>query len=192
MLSDSGSGAMSDSQWAGMMTGDESYAGSKGYYRLRDAVADIFGYHMVQPVHQGRAAEKVLYPLLLKEGQYSVSNMHFDTTRGHVTLCGATPKDLVVPDARDTDNYSPFKGNMDIARAAGVDSSREARTSRRHHYDDHEQYRRRAARVDGQHSGDGRSGENPRHSVCHRRRSLRGKRLLHQDARAGLPTQIDH
>lgn len=115
MLSDSGTGAMSENQWAGMMTGDESYAGSKGYYKLRDAVADIFGYHMMQPVHQGRAAEKILYPLLLKEGQYSVSNMHFDTTRGHVALCRASAKDLVVSEARDTDNYAPFKGNMDTA-----------------------------------------------------------------------------
>jgi len=114
MLSDSGSGAMSDSQWAGMMKGDESYAGSRGYYRLVDAVRDIFGYRYVQPVHQGRAAEKILYPCLLKEGQYSIANMHFDTTRGHVALCNATPKDMVVPVAKDTENYAPFKGNMDI------------------------------------------------------------------------------
>ncbi|HLR46408.1 MAG TPA: tryptophanase, partial [Deinococcales bacterium] len=114
MLSDSGSGAMSASQWAGMMQGDESYAGSRGYYRLKDAVADIFGYSMAQPVHQGRAAEKVLYPCLLKEGQYSVSNMHFDTTRGHVGLCGAIPKDLVVEEALSTADWAPFKGNMDV------------------------------------------------------------------------------
>src|SRR5690625_190419 len=87
MLSDSGSGAMSDSQWAGMMKGEESYAGARGYYSLVDAVKDIFGYRFVQPVHQGRAAEKILYPCLLQEGQYSIANMHFDTTRGHVTLC---------------------------------------------------------------------------------------------------------
>ncbi len=114
MLSDSGTGAMSDDQWAGMMKGDESYAGSRGYYRLMDAVKDIFGYRYFQPVHQGRAAEKVLLPCLLKEGQYSVANMHFDTTRGHVALCGAKVKDIVVPEARDTVNYAPFKGNMDV------------------------------------------------------------------------------
>lgn len=114
MLSDSGSGAMSDSQWAGMMKGDESYAGARGYYSLVDAVQDIFGYRFVQPVHQGRAAEKILYPCLLKEGQYSIANMHFDTTRGHVMLCKATPKDIVTSEAKDTENYSPFKGNMDI------------------------------------------------------------------------------
>jgi tryptophanase len=114
MLSDSGSGAMSDRQWAGLMTGDESYAGSRGYYSLKDAVHDIFGYRMVQPVHQGRAAEKVLYPCLLSPGQYSVANMHFDTTRGHVALCHAVAQDLVVSEARATQSYAPFKGNMDV------------------------------------------------------------------------------
>ncbi len=115
MLSDSGTGAMSDSQWSTMLKGDESYAGSRGYYRLVDAVRDIFGYRYVQPVHQGRAAEKVLLPCLLREGQYSLANMHFDTTRGHVGLCKAVPKDAVVPEARDTQNYAPFKGNMDVS-----------------------------------------------------------------------------
>lgn len=115
MLSDSGTGAMSDSQWSSMFKGDESYAGSRGYYRLMDAVKDIFGYRYAQPVHQGRAAEKVLLPCLLKEGQYSIANMHFDTTRGHVALCKAIVKDIVVPEAHDTDSYSPFKGNMDIS-----------------------------------------------------------------------------
>ncbi|MGI6359062.1 MAG: tryptophanase [Bacillota bacterium] len=115
MLTDSGTGAMSDSQWAGMLKGDESYAGARSYYRLMDAVHDIFGYRYAQPVHQGRAAEKVLLPCLLKEGQYSISNMHFDTTRGHVGLCKGIVKDIVVPEARDTESYAPFKGNMDVA-----------------------------------------------------------------------------
>ncbi len=115
MLSDSGTGAMSDSQWSGMLRGDESYAGARGYYRLMDAVNDIFGYRFAQPVHQGRAAEKVLLPCLLREGQYSIANMHFDTTRGHVVLCKAVPKDIVVDQARDTDKYAPFKGNMDVS-----------------------------------------------------------------------------
>ncbi|HHU07054.1 MAG TPA: tryptophanase [Clostridiaceae bacterium] len=114
LLTDSGTNAMSDAQWAGMMIGDESYAGSSSYYKLRDAVQDIFGYRYGQPVHQGRAAEKVLFPCLLKEGQYSVSNTHFDTTRGHVGLCKATPIDLVTKEALDTEKDYPFKGNMDV------------------------------------------------------------------------------
>ncbi|MGI6177779.1 MAG: tryptophanase [Eubacterium sp.] len=116
MLTDSGTGAMSDSQWAAIMKGDEAYAGCRGYYALRDAVQDIFGYRYAQPVHQGRAAEKVLMPCLLKPGQYSVANMHFDTTRGHVGLAGGIAYDCVVKEATDTENYYPFKGNMDTER----------------------------------------------------------------------------
>lgn len=116
-LTDSGTGAMSDSQWAAMMTGDESYAGARGYQRVIDAVQDIFHYEYVQPVHQGRAAEQVLFPHYLSEGQICISNMHFDTTRGHVGLLGADPVDMVVPEAADTQNFAPFKGNMDIERA---------------------------------------------------------------------------
>ncbi len=116
LMTDSGTGAMSDAQWAGMMMGDESYAGARGFSKVHNAVEDIFGYKFAQPVHQGRAAEKVLFPSLLKKGQISISNMHFDTTRGHVDLLGAIPVDIVVPEARDTKSYAPFKGNMDTKR----------------------------------------------------------------------------
>ena len=115
-LTDSGTGAMSDAQWAGMMSGDESYAGARGYRRLMKAVTDIFGYKYGQPVHQGRAAEQVLLPNYLKKGQRCISNMHFDTTRGHVGLLGARAVDIVVPEAKDTSTYLPFKGNMDTVR----------------------------------------------------------------------------
>lgn len=116
LLTDSGTGAMSDAQWAGIMTGDEAYAGSRGYRRIQAAVLDIFNYKFAQPVHQGRAAEQVLFPSLLKKGQTCISNMHFDTTRGHVDLLGAKPVDIVVAEAKDTVTYAPFKGNMDIER----------------------------------------------------------------------------
>lgn len=116
MLTDSGTGAMSDNQWAAIMKGDEAYAGCRGYFALMDAVRDIFGYRYAQPVHQGRAAEKVLMPCLLKQGQYSIANMHFDTTRGHVGLAGGIAYDCVVKEAKDTENYAPFKGNMDTDR----------------------------------------------------------------------------
>ena len=115
-LTDSGTGAMSDTQWAGMMLGDESYAGARGYRRLMKAVTDIFGYKFGQPVHQGRAAEQVLLPNYLKKGQKCISNMHFDTTRGHVGLLGAKAVDIVVAEAKDTSTYLPFKGNMDTVR----------------------------------------------------------------------------
>lgn len=116
MLTDSGTGAMSDRQWAAMLMGDESYAGSRSYYRLMDACGDLFGWSYFQPVHQGRAAEKVLFPCLLKPGQLSISNMHFDTTAGHVALCGARAVDCVIPEAREPKSFHPFKGNMDTRR----------------------------------------------------------------------------
>ena len=116
LLSDSGSGAMSTEQWAGMMKGDESYSGSKNYFHLISSARDIFGYEYIQPVHQGRAAEKVVMPLLLGPGKFAISNMHFDTTRAHVELTGARAIDCIVPEALDTKTYAPFKGNMDILR----------------------------------------------------------------------------
>ncbi len=114
LLTDSGTGAMSDRQWAGMMMGDESYAGARGYYKVQDAVRDIFGYSFAQPVHQGRAAEKVLFPALVRQDSYVASNTHFDTTRAHVGLAGGRAVDFPVPEAADTVTFAPFKGNMDI------------------------------------------------------------------------------
>lgn len=116
LLTDSGTGAMSDRQWSGIMMGDESYSGSRSYFHLMDVAKSIFGYKYFQPVHQGRAAEKVLLPNLLKKGQYSISNMHFDTTRGHVELAGGIVVDCVCKEALDTENYCDFKGNMDLER----------------------------------------------------------------------------
>lgn len=113
LLTDSGTNAMSQEQWAGVMRGDEAYAGSSSYYKLVKAGQDIFGYEFIQPVHQGRAAEKVLFPILLGEGKYSISNMHFDTTRAHVELSGARAVDCTVKEAADPSIRAPFKGNMD-------------------------------------------------------------------------------
>ncbi|HLS53406.1 MAG TPA: tryptophanase [Tissierellaceae bacterium] len=116
LLTDSGTNAMSDAQWSGVMIGDEAYAGGKSYYRLLDAGRDIFGYKFIQPVHQGRAAEKVLFELLLEEGKYAISNMFFDTTRAHVEIAGARAIDCVVEEALDPTLEAPFKGNMDVEK----------------------------------------------------------------------------
>ncbi len=116
LLTDSGTNAMSDSQWAGVMRGDEAYAGGRSYYNLLEAGQDIFGYKFIQPVHQGRAAEKVLFGLLLDEGKVSISNMHFDTTRAHVEIAGARAVDCVVEEAKDPSHRAPFKGNMDVVK----------------------------------------------------------------------------
>ncbi|MCL2234516.1 MAG: tryptophanase [Firmicutes bacterium] len=116
LLTDSGTGAMSLHQWAGVMEGDEAYAGARGYRKLIKNAKEIFGFEFIQPVHQGRAAEKVLLPILLKEGKFAISNMHFDTTRAHVEIAGARAIDCVVPEALDTTSKFDFKGNMDNAR----------------------------------------------------------------------------
>ena len=116
LLTDSGTGAMSQEQWAGAMRGDEAYAGSSSYYKLLEAGKDIFDYGYIQPVHQGRAAEKVLFPILLGKGKFAISNMFFDTTRAHVELTGARCIDCVVEVAKDPSHRAPFKGNMDVAK----------------------------------------------------------------------------
>lgn len=116
LLTDSGTNAMSDKQWAGIMRGDEAYAGASSYYKLLEAGKDIFHYDYIQPVHQGRAAEKVLFPLVLSEGKFAISNMFFDTTRAHVILSGARPIDCVIEAAKHPFKRCKFKGNMDIEK----------------------------------------------------------------------------
>jgi tryptophanase len=116
LLSDSGTGAMSSAQWSAMMNGDEAYAGASSFLRLMEAAKDIFGYAFFVPVHQGRAAEKVLFPSFLWKGKYAIANMFFDTTRAHVEIAGARAIDCVVKEAEDTSLRAPFKGNMDVPR----------------------------------------------------------------------------
>jgi tryptophanase len=114
LLTDSGTNAMSSRQWAGVMEGDESYAGASSFFKLRDAGVDIFGYNYIQPVHQGRAAEKVLFPVFLSKGKFSISNMFFDTTRAHIEIAGGRAIDCVTEAALSPSTRAPFKGNMDV------------------------------------------------------------------------------
>ncbi|NYB76051.1 tryptophanase [Sedimentibacter hydroxybenzoicus DSM 7310] len=116
LLTDSGTNAMSSEQWAGIMLGDEAYAGAKSYYRLLETAKEIFEYSYIQPVHQGRAAEKVLFPTFLHKGQFAISNMFFDTTRAHVELAGARCIDCVVEEAKNPEKRAKFKGNMDVVK----------------------------------------------------------------------------
>jgi tyrosine phenol-lyase len=114
LLTDSGTSAMSDRQWAGMMMGDEAYAGSRNFYHLEEVVRDVYGYKYLIPTHQGRGAENILSKILIKKGDIIPGNMYFTTTRLHQELAGGKFEDIIIDEAHDPENEFPFKGNVDL------------------------------------------------------------------------------
>ncbi len=120
LLTDSGTGAMSDRQWSSMMLGDESYAGASSFYKFKQSVREITGFEYVIPTHQGRAAENVLFSVLVKEGDLIPGNSHFDTTKGHIEFRKARAVDCTIDEAFDTTCIHPFKGNIDLSKLEKV------------------------------------------------------------------------
>ena len=116
LLTDSGTSAMSDRQWAGMMMGDEAYAGSRNFYNLEKVVKDTYGYKYLVPTHQGRGAENILSKILIKKGDIIPGNMYFTTTRLHQELAGGKFEDIIIDEAHDPENEFPFKGNVDLEK----------------------------------------------------------------------------
>lgn len=120
LLTDSGTGAMSHYQWSEVMLGDESYAGSRSYYKMKDAINSLLGMPYFLPTHQGRAAENVLFSAMIKQGDLIPGNSHFDTTKGHIEFRKATAVDCTIDEASDTTLLHPFKGNIDLRKLEDV------------------------------------------------------------------------
>ena len=155
---------MSDLQWAGMMLGDEAYAGSRNFYHLEDAVRKYYGYRHLVPTHQGRGAEHILSKIAHQARRFVPGNMYFTTTRLHQELAGGTFVDVIIPEGHDPTSEHPFKGNIDLRRLEKLDQEGRPRADPVHLRFGHGEHGRRAADLDGEH---------PRRPPIRRRHGLR-------------------
>ena len=160
LLTDSGTSAMSTGQWAAMMRGDESYAGSASFFRMKRVVQDLMGFRHVIPTHQGRAAERILFTVMCRRGDIVPNNTHFDTTRANIEFTGARAVDLPIPQAADTQLRLDFKGNLEIEALEKLIASEGAGAHPADHGHGHQQFRRRPAGLDAQ-SRSGARSRNP-------------------------------
>ncbi len=176
LLTDSGTSAMSDRQWAGMMLGDEAYAGSRNFYNLEAAIQKYYGYKHVIPTHQGRGAENLISRILIKPGDIIPGNMYFTTTKLHQEMAGGTFVDIIVDEAHDANSTFPFKGNVDLKKLeAVIDRARRGEDPLRLHRH-HGEHGRWAAAVVGEPEGRARAHReawhphHPRYDACGRER----------------------
>ena len=181
LLTDSGTGAMSRDQWAGIQHGDESYAGSPSWFVFLEAVRELFPLEHVIPTHQGRAAEKIIFSVLGGPGKVFPNNTHFDTTRANIEATGAEAVDIPIPEALATSDPHPFKGNIDLDVLERLLATRAADVPGRVHHRD-QQLRWRSAGVAGEPARRARGLRPLRRAALPRRLPLRRERLVHQTA----------
>ena len=191
LLTDSGTSAMSDRQWAGMMLGDEAYAGSRNFYHLEAAVQRFYGYTHILPTHQGRGAEHLISQTLIKAGDHIGGNMYFTTTRLHQELAGATFHDVIIDEAHDPQDLHPFKGNVDLAKVQALDRPVRRGPDPVHQPRRDGEHGRRPAGLDGERARAQGAPRPPRHQADARRHPHGRERAVHPGARGGLRRQVD-